>query len=180
MPSVRAFISCLTCRVLKSKGHGLMVWHVVSKYQLFWLCARQCALYLHKGTQILPYTPMVWIMAQSVFHSLQHTCLPKDLQYICHFWSANLIGSVVKDPSASAGDTGSIPGLGGFPREENGNPLQYSCLGNPMKEEPGGLQSLRLQTVRHSWATKQQQHQYGELIWCSSGRPDDPGPFRLQ
>ena len=31
---------------------------------------------------------------------------------------------------ANAGDTGLIPGLGRFPGEGNGNPLQYSCLGN--------------------------------------------------
>ena len=31
-----------------------------------------------------------------------------------------------------AGDLGSIPGLGRCPGEGNGNPLQYSCLGNPM------------------------------------------------
>ena len=41
-------------------------------------------------------------------------------------------GSVVKNPPASAGDMGSIPGLGRSPGEENGNLLQYSCLGNPM------------------------------------------------
>ena len=41
-------------------------------------------------------------------------------------------GSVVKNPSARAGDSGSILGLGRFPREGNGNPPQYSCLGNPM------------------------------------------------
>ena len=41
-------------------------------------------------------------------------------------------GSVVKNPPASAGDEGSIPGLGRSPGEGNGNPLQYSCLGNPM------------------------------------------------
>ena len=41
-------------------------------------------------------------------------------------------GSVVKNPPASAGDTGSIPGLGRSPAEGNGNPLQYSCLENPM------------------------------------------------
>ena len=42
---------------------------------------------------------------------------------------------VVKNLLAGAGevgDTGSIPGLGRSPREENGNPLQYSCLENPM------------------------------------------------
>ena len=41
-------------------------------------------------------------------------------------------GSVVKNPSANAGDLGSIPGSGRSPGEGNGNPLQYSCLGNPM------------------------------------------------
>ena len=39
-------------------------------------------------------------------------------------------GSVVKNTPANAGDTGSIPGLGRSPGEGNGNPLQYSCLGN--------------------------------------------------
>ena len=41
------------------------------------------------------------------------------------------------------GDPGSVPGTGRFPGEGKGNPLlQYSCLGNPMTEEPGGLDSL--------------------------------------
>ena len=39
---------------------------------------------------------------------------------------------VVKNPPANAGDIASIPGSGRSPVEENGNPLQYSCLGNPM------------------------------------------------
>ena len=42
---------------------------------------------------------------------------------------------MVKNLPANAGDTrdvGSIPGSGRVPGEENGNPLQYSCLGNPM------------------------------------------------
>ena len=58
----------------------------------------------------------------------------------------------VKNPRAKAGDlidAGSIPGLGRSPGEGNGNPLQYSCLGNPWTEEPGGLQSMRSQK---SWA----------------------------
>ena len=41
-------------------------------------------------------------------------------------------GSVVKNPSANAGDAGSIPGLGRSPGEGNANPLQYPYLGNPM------------------------------------------------
>ena len=39
--------------------------------------------------------------------------------------------SVVRNPPARAGDAGSIPGSGRSPGEGNGNPLQYSCLGNP-------------------------------------------------
>ena len=41
-------------------------------------------------------------------------------------------GSVVKNPPANAGDMGLILGLGKSSGKENGNPLQYSCLGNPM------------------------------------------------
>ena len=41
-------------------------------------------------------------------------------------------GSLVKDLPASAGDMGLIPGLGRSPGGGNGNPLQHSCLGNPM------------------------------------------------
>ena len=37
-----------------------------------------------------------------------------------------------KESARNAGDLGSIPGLGRSPGEGNGNPLQYSCLGNPM------------------------------------------------
>ena len=40
-------------------------------------------------------------------------------------------GSVVKNPPANAGDVSSIPGSGRSPGEGHGNPLQYSCLGNP-------------------------------------------------
>ena len=44
--------------------------------------------------------------------------------------------TVVKNSSANAGDTGDagfIPGLGRSPGVGNGNPLQYSCLENPME-----------------------------------------------
>ena len=41
-------------------------------------------------------------------------------------------GSEVKASACNAGDLGSIPGLGRPPGEGNGNPLQYSCLENPM------------------------------------------------
>ena len=41
-------------------------------------------------------------------------------------------GSVVKNVPAIAGDMGLIPGSGRSPGEGNGNPLHYSCLGNPI------------------------------------------------
>ena len=41
-------------------------------------------------------------------------------------------GSEVKASAYNVGDLGSIPGLGRSPGEGNGNPLQYSCLENPM------------------------------------------------
>ena len=48
-------------------------------------------------------------------------------------------GSDDKESACNAGDVGSIPGSGRSLGKENGNPLQYSCLGNPMEEEPGGV-----------------------------------------
>ena len=41
-------------------------------------------------------------------------------------------GSGMKNLPANAGDMGLIPGLERYPEEENGTPLQNSCLGNPM------------------------------------------------
>ena len=47
-------------------------------------------------------------------------------------------GSVVENPPANAGaigDSSSVPGSGRSPGEGNGNPLPYSCLGNPMDRQ---------------------------------------------
>ena len=54
-------------------------------------------------------------------------------------------GAVEKNPPADTGDVGSIPESEGFSGKGSGNPLQYSCLENPM--EPGRLQSLASQRV---------------------------------
>ena len=43
------------------------------------------------------------------------------------------VGSDAKASAYNAGDPGLIPGSGRFPGEGNGNPLQHSCLGNPMQ-----------------------------------------------
>ena len=44
-------------------------------------------------------------------------------------------GSVVRNLPANAGDAGLIPGSGRSPGVGTGNPLQYSCLENPMDRE---------------------------------------------
>ena len=49
---------------------------------------------------------------------------------------------------------GSIPRSGRSPGGGNGNPLQYSCLGNPMDRGAGQLHSTGSQRVRHNWAHK--------------------------
>ena len=51
---------------------------------------------------------------------------------MCYQQSAFPGGSDGKVSAYNAGDLGSIPGLGRSPGEGNGNPLQYSCLENPM------------------------------------------------
>ena len=57
---------------------------------------------------------------------------------------------MVKNLPAVQVDLGSIPESGRSPDEENGNPLQYPCLENPGTEEPGGLQFMGSERVRHS------------------------------
>ena len=53
-------------------------------------------------------------------------------------------GSVVKNLPANEEDLSSIPGSGRSPGEENGNPLQYSCLGNPVDREAWGSTVFRV------------------------------------
>ena len=65
---------------------------------------------------------------------LNNTQVTKDIRFSD--------GSVVKNMPANAGEMGLIPESGRCPDEENGNPLLYSCLGNPRKEESGRLESM--------------------------------------
>ena len=57
-------------------------------------------------------------------------------------------GSAIKNPLVNAGDAGSMPGLRRFPREGNGNPLQYSCLENPVDR---GAWRTAVHRVALSW-----------------------------
>ena len=71
---------------------------------------------------------------------------------LCPLTGASQVALVVKNPSANAGDVrdkSSIPGLGKSPGEGNGNPLQYSCVENPMDR---GAWRATVHRVRQSWA----------------------------
>ena len=74
---------------------------------------------------------------------------------MCHFCTRVILslgfsgGSDSKESACNGGDLGLIPGLEISPGKGNGNPLQYSCLENSMDREPGGLQSVEVQRVRH-------------------------------
>ena len=71
---------------------------------------------------------------------------------LCPLTGASQVALVVKNLSASAGDVrdkSSVPGLGRSPGEGNGNPLQYSCVENPMDR---GAWRATVHRVRQSWA----------------------------
>ena len=60
------------------------------------------------------------------------------------------LAQTVKNPLVNIGDVDSIPGSGRFTEGGNGNPLQYSCLGNPM--DRGAWQALkRVHGITKSW-----------------------------
>ena len=61
----------------------------------------------------------------SIQDPTRHVVQPKKMWGFPH-------SSVGKESACSAGDLGSIPGSGRSPAEGNGNPLQYSCLENPV------------------------------------------------
>ena len=62
--------------------------------------------------------------------------------------------SVGKESACNAGDLGSIPGSGRSPGEGNGNPLQYSCLENPMDKGVWQATVHGVSRVGHNLVTK--------------------------
>ena len=63
-------------------------------------------------------------------------------------------GSVGKESACNAAEVGLIPGLGRSPGEGSGNPLQYSCLGNPMDRAAWWATVHGVARVRHDLVTK--------------------------
>ena len=105
--------------------------------------------YLYKGDKITHFSCLMdynETTSVRLFGMFQRTRRWEELPF--------LLVALIQNMPANARDTGgsgSIPGLGRSPEGGHGNPLQYSFLENPWTEEPGGLQSLQSQRVRHDW-----------------------------
>ena len=76
----------------------------------------------------------VQFLVRKLRYCLTRSMAKDGVFFFVAYW-ASQVAQLVKNPSASAGDTrdaGSIPGSERSPGGGNGNPLQYSCLGNPL------------------------------------------------
>ena len=92
-------------------------------------------------------------------------------------------GTVVNNPSASAEDSGdlsSIPRLGRSPGEGNGNPLQYSCLGNHT-DRGAWWASPWGHRVGHNWTHKQKKKRklWGDTTEAGNLEPAIPSQTEL-
>ena len=102
---------------------------------------------------------IICVFIHSVYRCIHKTKLPYVYAYV--YISINLKykgfpgGSGGKESACNAGDPGSIPGSGGSPGEGNANPLQYSCLGNPM--DRGSWWAIA-HGVAKSWTQLSDQH----------------------
>ena len=89
---------------------------------------------------------IVWCTSVFKWLVLNELFLVKNLSSLGHPWW--LSGKESACNTGDIGDVGSIPGLGRSPRVGNGNPLQYSCLGNPMDR---GAWWATVHSVTKSW-----------------------------
>ena len=77
--------------------------------------------------------PLLWTLWS---HSSYHCPVgPVQLFSYQSHWKASMVAQWIKESACNAGDLGSIPGLGRSPGEGNGNPLQCSCLENPLGKD---------------------------------------------
>ena len=97
-------------------------------------CSEACGIFLEQGLNLCPLN-WQWILYLSTTPSFP-------------------LSSVGKESACNAGDLGSVPGLGRSPGEGNGNPLQHSCLENPMDRGAWWATVMGLQRGRHDVVPK--------------------------
>ena len=94
--------------------------------------------------------PCLWAGKLNIFKML---ILP-NLSINLSEFTNNLAYSVGKESACNAGNPGSIPVLGRYPGEGNGNPLQYSCLENPLFRGAWQATVCEVARVGLDWVTK--------------------------
>ena len=94
------------------------------------------------------YNPHTWLLG------MQNGTLKNSfsVSYTVKFRGGFPGSSVGKESACNSGDPGLISGSGRSPGKGNGNPLQYSCLGNPI--DRGAWQATVHGVARHDLATK--------------------------
>ena len=106
---------------------------------------------LHSNFSPVQSQPCFWGMID-----IQKLYMCNVYNFMCLRGSIHLWGfpgtSVGKESSCSTGDQGLIPGLGRSPGEGNGNPLQDSCLENPLDRGAWRARVHGVARVRHDWA----------------------------
>ena len=101
----------------------------------------------------------IYIYTHTHTHIYTHIYVYKHTHTHTHIHKASQVAEWLKNlPACNAGDTrdmGSITGLGRCPEGGGGNPLQYSCLENPMDR---GAWRARVHTVTKSWTWQATEH----------------------
>ena len=145
----------------------------LSLLAILWKCAFRC---VYLSFSPLPFTCLLF---PAICKPYQTTILPFCISFswgwswslspvqgheppstvLQTHWSMHLFNSKrICCTAGASGDSGSSTGSGRSPGGGHGNPLQYSFLENPQTEEPGGLQSLESQRVRHHWSDLARMH----------------------
>ena len=121
----------------------------------------------HCGSKVIFHLLPELLALFSPFHNWLSVLLPKGLPW----WLSG------KESTCKVGDVGSIPGLGRAPGGGNGNPVQHSCLENPLDR---GAWWATVYKVAKSWSRLKQlsTHVHALLPKLSSGK-NQCGPFSL-
>ena len=124
----------LQCSCLENPGDGGAWWAAVSGVAQSRTRLKQLSSSSRNGFISLVRSQREGVSSIPVIHSrvdYSHSFTLINRLAFSHY-RASLVAQMVKKSVCNAGDPGSVPGLGRFLEEGNGNPLRYSCLENSM------------------------------------------------